>query len=67
MCDVVGGVPGCVTKCGRGKGGQNWPKIAWRTLWTAPKGGAGSGDLKPSKVGPCWSTVRKWSVQQWLW
>ena len=20
-----------------GEGGQNWPKIAWRTLWTAPK------------------------------
>ena len=30
------GVPGCVTKCDRGRGGQNWPKIAWRTLWTAP-------------------------------
>jgi len=21
-----------------GGGGQNWPKIAWRTLWTAPVG-----------------------------
>ena len=30
------GVPGCVTKCDRWVwGGQNWPKIAWRTLWTA--------------------------------
>jgi len=19
-----------------GEGGKNWPKIAWRTLWTAP-------------------------------
>jgi len=28
------GVPGFVTKCDRGS--QNWPKIAWRTLWTAP-------------------------------
>src|SRR6218665_3524530 len=31
MCDVLLGVPGCVTKCD--KGGQNWPKIVWRTLW----------------------------------
>ena len=23
-----------MTKCDRG--GKNWPKIAWRTLWTAP-------------------------------
>ena len=22
--------------CDRGGGGQNWPKIVWRTLWTAP-------------------------------
>src|SRR6218665_1940606 len=29
------GVPGCMTKCDRGRG-QNWPKIALRTLWTAP-------------------------------
>jgi len=36
MCDVLWGVPGCVTKCDRGRGRQNWPKIAWRTLWTAP-------------------------------
>ena len=27
MCDVLWGVPGCVTKCDRGRG-QNWPKIA---------------------------------------
>jgi len=27
-----GGVPRCVT----GGGGQNWSKIAWCTLWTAP-------------------------------
>ena len=27
MCDVLLGVPGCVTKCDRG-GGQNWSKIA---------------------------------------
>jgi len=30
------GVPGCVTKCGRGERSKNWPKIAWRTLWMAP-------------------------------
>ena len=30
------GGPRCVTKCDRGRGCQNWPKIAWRTLWTAP-------------------------------
>src|SRR6218665_3690723 len=35
MCDVLLGVPGCVTECDRG-GDQNWPKIARRTLWTAP-------------------------------
>ena len=31
MCDVLPGggwVPECVTKCDRGEGGQNWPKIA---------------------------------------
>jgi len=29
MCDVLSGVPRCVTKCARGEGGgQNWPKIA---------------------------------------
>ena len=28
MCDVLLGVQGCVTKCDRGEGGQNWPKIA---------------------------------------
>jgi len=29
MCDVLsGGVPGCVTKCDRGRMGKNWPKIA---------------------------------------
>ena len=28
MCDVLWGVPGCVTKCDRGREGQNWPKIA---------------------------------------
>ena len=27
-CDVLSGVPGCVTKCDRGRGGRNWPKIA---------------------------------------
>ena len=27
MCDVLLGVPGCVTECDRG-GDQNWPKIA---------------------------------------
>src|SRR6218665_2929068 len=32
------GVPGCVTKCDRGRRGQNWPKIALRTLSTAPNG-----------------------------
>jgi len=26
MCDVLSGVSGCVTKCDRGEGGQNWPK-----------------------------------------
>ena len=26
-----------VTKCDRGRVGRNWSKIAWRTLWTAPK------------------------------
>jgi len=31
------GVPGSLTKCDRGRGGTNWPKIAWCTLWTAPK------------------------------
>ena len=37
MCDVLlEGVPGCVKKCDMGKGGQNWPKIACRTLWTTP-------------------------------
>src|SRR6218665_3996863 len=30
------GVPGCVTKCDRGRG-QNWPKIAVRSFWAAPK------------------------------
>ena len=30
------GGPGCVTKCDRGQGGQNWLKMAWHTLWTAP-------------------------------
>ena len=34
---TFGGVPECVTKCDRGEGGQNWPKIAWCTLWTAPQ------------------------------
>ena len=29
------GVPRCVTKCDMDEGGQNWTKIAWRTLWTA--------------------------------
>ena len=28
MCDVLLGVLGCVTKCDRLEGGQNWPKIA---------------------------------------
>ena len=28
MCDVLSGGPRCVTKCDRGEGGQNWPKIA---------------------------------------
>ena len=37
MCDVLSGVPGCVTKCDRREVGKNWPKIAWRTLWKAPK------------------------------
>ena len=36
MCDILWRVPGCVTKCDRGRGGQNWPKIARHTLWTAP-------------------------------
>ena len=45
MCDVLSGVPGCVTKCDRG-GGQNWPKIAWRTLWTAP-----------NWCWPCWKNI----------
>ena len=37
MCDVLfWGVLVCVTKCDREEGGQNWPKIAWHTLWTAP-------------------------------
>ena len=38
MCDVlsgVGGVPG-VWQSVTGGGGQNWPKIVRRTLWTAP-------------------------------
>ena len=35
-----GVVPGCVIE---GEGGQNWPKIAWRTLWTASKS---SGDSR---------------------
>ena len=33
---TFGGVKGCVTRCDRGEGSQNWPKIAWCTLWTAP-------------------------------
>ena len=39
----IRGGPRCVTyfrgvcdKVWQGEGGQNWPKIAWRTLWTAP-------------------------------
>ena len=28
MCDVLLGIPGCVT----GGGGQNWPKIAWTNI-----------------------------------
>src|SRR6218665_4161751 len=35
MYDVFSGVPRCVTKCDRWRG-ENWPKIALRTLWTAP-------------------------------
>jgi len=33
MCDVLSGVTGCVTKCDKGEGGQNWPKIAWSTYF----------------------------------
>ena len=36
MWRTLWGVPLCVTKCDRGRGCQNWSKIAWRTLWTAP-------------------------------
>ena len=35
MCDVLLGGPGMCDKVWQG-GGKNWPKIAWRTLWTAP-------------------------------
>src|SRR6218665_2623135 len=38
MCDVLSGVPGCVTKCDKREGGQNWQKIAWGILWKAPHG-----------------------------
>jgi len=39
MCDVLYGVPEMcdnVWQCVTGEGVQNWSKIAWRTLWTAP-------------------------------
>jgi len=35
MCDVLSGGPGMCDKVWQGEGDQNWPKIAWRTLWTA--------------------------------
>ena len=33
MCDILFGGSRDVWQ---GEGSQNWPKIAWRTLWTAP-------------------------------
>ena len=36
MCDELWGVPGCVTKCDRGRWVKIDQKIAWRTLWTTP-------------------------------
>ena len=37
MCDVLSGGPGMCDKVWQGGGGVKiWPKIAWRTLWTAP-------------------------------
>ena len=30
------GGPGMCDEVWQGEGGHNWPKIAWRTLWTAP-------------------------------
>jgi len=35
MCDVLFGCPGMCDKVWQ-EGGQNWLKIAWRNLWTAP-------------------------------
>ena len=32
MCDVLLGGPGMCEKVWQRRGGQNWPKIAWRTL-----------------------------------
>src|SRR6218665_3993640 len=37
MCDVLWGVPGCVTKCDRGRESKLAKNSATYTLWTAPK------------------------------
>ena len=40
MCDVVWGGSRDVWQSVTGGGGKNWPKVAWRTLWTVPKTGS---------------------------
>ena len=44
MCNVLWGVPGCVTKFDRGRRSQNWPKLSVTYFMDGPKwGSAGVG------------------------